>query len=112
MRRDHLLHLLPALALVLLGTAALGYAELRPIKQPRTPFAVLTPNGDAADALRIVAAADGRLISAGGWLGGAVAVSDDPDFAAKLYRAGARLVLRVDGATGCAGLTRTLARTS
>jgi hypothetical protein len=105
-----LCQMLPAAGLVLLGTSALGVAELRPVKQARTPVGIIAA-GDTAETVRLVAAADGRLLSAGGWLGVVYAASDDPEFAAKLYKAGAMLVFRADGAIGCADL-KTQARTS
>lgn len=102
--------ILPSASLVLVGTIALGIAALHPIANARKPVGIIA-SGSAADAARLVAAADGRLISAGGWLGVVTATSDDPDFAAKLYRAGAVLVFRADGAIGCADL-KNPARTS
>jgi hypothetical protein len=101
---------LPAAGLVLLSTAALGVAELHPVTQSRSPVGIIAA-GDAAATVRLVAAADGRLISAGGWLGVVYATSDDPEFAAKLYQAGAVLVFRADSAVGCAD-PKTPARTS
>jgi len=102
--------LLPAAALVLLGTSALGIAELHPVREARTPVGIIA-GGNTADRVRLVAAADGRLVSTGGWLGVVYATSDDPEFAAKLYRAGAALVFRADSAVGCNDL-KSPARTS
>jgi hypothetical protein len=102
--------LLPAAALILLGTGALGVAELHPVEQARAPVGIIA-TGDMADRLRLVAAADGRLMSTGGWLGVVYATSDDPGFAARLYKAGAVLVFRADRAIGCDDL-KSPARTS
>ncbi len=102
--------LLPTAGLVLFGTGALGIAALHPTSDARRPVGIIA-GGDAARTMRMVAAADGRLVSAGGWLGVVYATSDDPDFAARLYRAGAVLVFRADRATGCADL-KPPARTS
>jgi hypothetical protein len=101
---------LPAILLVAGGTIGLGAAELAP-QAPRagrqaTPLGVLVFGRDALESVRVVAAADGRLIGFGGWLHVAVAASDDPDFADRLYRAGATLVFRADGAVGCNDLKR------
>ena len=95
--------MLPAAGLVLFGTAALGIAELHPVHRSLSPVGIIA-RGDAAVTMRLIAAADGRILSAGGWLGVVYAASDDPEFAAKLYRAGAVLVFRADGAIGCADL--------
>ena len=104
--------MLPALALVFCGTAGLAVAELMPQGRAQVPLGVVILGSDGAAAARLVAAADGRLLSYGGWLGSVVAVSDDPDFAARLYRAGASLVFRADGAVVCAATTSTTARPS
>ena len=104
------LQMLPAAGLILVVTAALGVAMLRPAADARKPVGVIAA-GDAADTVRMIATADGRLLSAGGWLGVVFATSDDPEFTAKLYRAGAVLVFRADSAVGCADL-KPPARTS
>jgi hypothetical protein len=102
--------MLPAAVLALFGTAALGAAALHPIRVANVPVGILAP-GDAAQVLRLIAAADGRVIGTGGWMGAVFAASDDPDFADRLYRAGAVLVFRADRAVGCADL-KTIERTS
>ena len=99
----HIIAALPAVALVVGGTVGLAVAELRPRAEPPAPIGILVLGGDTAAAARVVAAADGRLVSAGGWLETVIAVSDDPDFVNKLYRAGASLVFRADNAVGCSG---------
>jgi hypothetical protein len=99
----HVAAALPAVALIAFGTIGLAVAELRPSAETQAPIGILVLGGDSAAAARVVAAADGRLISAGGWLETVIAVSDDPDFVNKLYRAGASLVFRADTAVGCSG---------
>ncbi len=101
--------MLPAAALILLGTGALCVAALRPATDARTPVGIIA-TGNTAHTVRMIAAADGRLLSTGGWLGVVFAASDDPEFAAKLYSAGAVLVFRADSAIGCPDL-KTPART-
>lgn len=91
------------MALVVFGMIGLAIAGLRPSGQDREPIGIIVIGGDAGTAARVVAAADGRLVASGGWLQAVIARSDDPDFVARLYRAGASLVFRADGAVGCAG---------
>jgi len=67
-----------------------------------TPVAVIaSPWAEPGDAMRIVAAADGRVLQTTDGGGVAIATSDSNDFVARLYRSGATLV--VDGAAiaGC-----------
>ena len=67
-----------------------------------TPVAVIaSPWAEPGDAMRIVAAADGRILRATHSGSVAIATSDSNDFVARLYQSGAALV--VDGATlaGC-----------
>ncbi len=99
----HVAAVLPAVALVVCSTVGLAVAELLPSRETGTPVGILIYGHGAADAARVVAAADGRLLSAGGWADTVIAVSDDPDFVNKLYRAGASLVFRADNAVGCGG---------
>jgi hypothetical protein len=96
--------MLPAAALILLGTGALGIVTLHPTTDARRPVGIIA-TGDTARTVRMIAAADGRLLSTAGWLGVVFASSDDPNFTAKLYRAGAMLVFRADSAVGCPDLT-------
>jgi hypothetical protein len=100
---NHLAAALPAVALVVFGTIGLGVAELLPSSETGAPVGILVYGRDSAAAARVIAAADGRLVSAGGWAETVIAVSDDPDFVGKLYRAGASLVFRADNAVGCSG---------
>jgi hypothetical protein len=106
----HLAAALPAAALVAFGTIGLAVAELLPDREAGSPVGILIYGGDAAEAARVVAAADGRLVSAGGWAETVIAVSEDPDFVNKLYRAGASLVFRADGAVGCSGALPTASK--
>jgi hypothetical protein len=99
----HLAAALPAAALVVCGTVGLGIAELLPSGRTGTPVGIMVYGQDSAAAAQVIAAADGRLVSAGGWAETVIAVSDDPDFVSKLYRAGASLVFRADNAVGCSG---------
>jgi hypothetical protein len=99
----HFAAALPAAALAAFGTIGLAVAELLPSGGSGAPVGILVYGGDSAAAARIIAAADGRLVAAGGWAETVVAVSDDPDFVSKLYRAGASLVFRADDALGCSG---------
>jgi hypothetical protein len=104
----HLTAALPAAALVAFGTVGLAVSELLPSGETGSPVGILVYGHGAADAARVIAAADGRLLSAGGWADAVIAVSDQPDFVNKLYRAGASLVFRADGAVGCSGTLPTV----
>jgi len=106
----HLAAALPAAALVVCSTVGLGIAELLPSNEAGTPVGILVYGRDSAAAARVIAAADGRLVSAGGWAETVIAVSDDPDFVSKLYRAGASLVFRADNAVGCSGALTSVSR--
>lgn len=106
----HLAAALPAAVLVAFGTIGLAIAELLPARESGGPVGIIVYHGDAMAAVRIVAAAEGRLLSVGGWAETVIAVSDDPDFVNKLYRAGASLVFRADGAVGCSGALPTASK--
>ena len=58
--------------------------------------------GPTAQALAIVAKANGRILAANNYI--TIARSDDADFVARLYAAGALLVLDAEQAGGCSGL--------
>jgi hypothetical protein len=58
--------------------------------------------GMPAQAVAAIAAADGRVISASRFV--TIARSDDAHFVAKLYAAGALMVLDAEQAGGCSGL--------
>jgi hypothetical protein len=87
---------IPALALSLVGIGALGVAKAWP--DAAQPVAVYSLEGDA---LAAVIAAGGRIVSPGGLDGSIIAVGDTPDFPARLYAAGASLVIRADSTIGC-----------
>jgi len=58
--------------------------------------------GPPAQALAIIAKANGRVLAANDYV--TFARSDDADFVARLYAAGALLVLDAEQAGGCSGL--------
>jgi hypothetical protein len=58
--------------------------------------------GPTAQALVIVAKANGRILAANNYI--TIARSDDADFVTRLYAAGALLVLDAEQAGGCSGL--------
>lgn len=58
--------------------------------------------GPQARALAAVIEADGRVLSSSDYV--TIARSDDPGFVARLYAAGALLVLDAEQAGGCSGL--------
>ena len=60
--------------------------------------------GDPAQAFALVSQANGRVLSAGRYV--TIARSDEPDFVARLYAAGALLVLDAEQAGGCSGGAR------
>ncbi|MEP3279588.1 MAG: hypothetical protein ABJN26_23810 [Stappiaceae bacterium] len=62
------------------------------------------PFTDSSDVYRIISAADGEIIRSGKWSGIAVATSADPDFLARLYKAGALFVSSPIAASGCLAL--------
>jgi len=58
--------------------------------------------GPPAQALAVVVRANGRILASNDYI--TIARSDDPDFVARLYAAGALLVLDAEQAGGCSGL--------
>ena len=58
--------------------------------------------GPPTQALAIIAKANGRVLAASSYI--TIARSDDADFVARLYAAGALLVLDAEQAGGCSGL--------
>jgi hypothetical protein len=94
----------PAAILAVLGVGGVAFARLAPVADAAEPVAVFSLGGDA---LASVLAAGGRILSPGGLPGSIIAIGDAPDFSARLYAAGASLVLRADGALGCAETTAT-----
>lgn len=60
--------------------------------------------GDAAEAIRMITAAGGKVVEVR--KGAVLAVSDRPGFAAALYHQGARLVIEGRIGAGCFGAAR------
>lgn len=62
---------------------------------------VVSPWAPPIEALQVVAAANGRILSAGprNWI--VLARSDGPDFVDRLYASGAWLVIAAEGLRGC-----------
>lgn len=87
-----------AAGVVLLAWTALVAASAF-ATSPGTSVAIFAPPGSA---LAAVTAADGRLVDVGTFV--AIARFDDPGFVARLYAAGALLVLDARMAGGCTGL--------
>jgi hypothetical protein len=84
----------PCLALLVFGFAGLAAPQILPSDGERV--AVFAPG---ADALGIVATADGEALAA--TTTGMIAISAEPGFVGRLYHSGAWLVLRFDGLLGC-----------
>jgi len=78
--------------------------QLQP--RPGQPVAAWFPQGDGA-AITAVAKAEGGVLSAGPLRGVIQAQSDAPDFAARLRKAGAILVLASPAGAGCAPIQAT-----
>ena len=89
----------PAAILAVLSLTGVAFARLVPAADAAEPVAVFQLDGDA---LASVIAAGGRILSPGGLPGSVIAIGDAPDFSSRLYAAGASLVLRAEGAMGCA----------
>ena len=91
---------LPALVLAVLGVGAIGFASVWPHQADAAsqPLAVFAWNRDAVG---VVVAAGGRIVSPGRVPGSIIAIADDPQILDRLYQSGAILVLRADGAVGC-----------
>jgi len=86
-----------ATALVAGGWLAVVIA-LTFISAPGKSMAIVGPT---AQALVIVAKANGRILAANNYV--TIARSDDADFVTRLYAAGALLVLDAEQAGGCSG---------
>jgi hypothetical protein len=89
----------PCCLLLVCGFAGIAAPQVLPAAGERV--AVVAPG---ADAVRIVARAGGNALTTTDT--GVVAVSNDPEFVARLYRSEAWLVLRFDGVIGCLDPTR------
>lgn len=91
---------LPALALLLASTVAVGWLELRP-RDDRFVAAVFPPWWGGARSIAAVAEADGAVMGQGG-LGSIVLTrSDREGFAERLHRTGAWLLLEPSALIGC-----------
>jgi hypothetical protein len=84
----------PCCLLLVCGFAGIAAPQVLPVAGERV--AVIAPD---ADAVRIVARSGGNVLTTTDT--GVIAVSNDPEFVARLYRSGAWLVLRFDGVIGC-----------
>src|ERR1700704_5185345 len=87
-----------AIALVVCGWLAVVIARTFG-SAPGKSMAVIGP---PAETLAIIAKANGRVLAASNYV--TLARSDDADFVARLYAAGALLVLDAEQAGGCSGL--------
>ena len=87
-----------AIALVACGWLAVVIA-LTFGSAPGKSMAIIGPPGQA---LAAIAKANGRVLAAGDYV--TFARSDDPGFVARLYAAGALVVLDAEQAGGCSGL--------
>jgi len=87
-----------AIALVMCGWLAVIVA-LTFGSAPGKSMAIV---GSPAEALAVIARANGRVLAANNYV--TFARSDDSDFVARLYAAGALLVLDAEQAGGCSGL--------
>jgi hypothetical protein len=82
--------------------AGLLPAGLALAPQAGTPVAVIaSPWAEPGDSMRIVAAADGRILQATHGGGVVIATSDSNDFVARLYQSGAALVVNGAALAGC-----------
>lgn len=106
-RKSNLRAVVPALCLALIGVGAIGFSSVWPHRAAAAnrPLAVFALQRDA---IAVVVDAGARIVSPGNLPGSVIAIADDPDILARLYEAGALLVLRADAAIGCApGITVT-----
>jgi hypothetical protein len=87
-----------AIALVVFGWLALVVA-LTFCSAPGKSMAIVGPQSQA---LAAIARADGRILASNDYV--TIARSDDAGFVARLYAAGALLVLDAEQAGGCSGL--------
>lgn len=73
------------------------------VARPVVPFVLVitNPAGNAEGNMAVIAAAGGNFVWAGRYPWISVAQSDDPDFATRLFQAGAYLVLNHGLAVGC-----------
>jgi len=91
----------PAVAAAVFGLFALSCASLLLDRAEGEYLVVGSPFQAPRDLLLTIAAADGAVAASGGFENMMVAVSDQPDFAARLRAAGALIVLPVPRVFGC-----------
>ncbi|HYH39662.1 MAG TPA: hypothetical protein VD860_15675 [Azospirillum sp.] len=97
--------------LLLAGSLAATLAlQLAPPEGSGLVAAWFPPGVAPGEAVGRIAAADGRLVTAGGVAGLWIVFSEETGFAGRLYDAGAWLVLNAEGASGCLGNGRRLPR--
>jgi hypothetical protein len=93
-------HFVMAAGFVLVAGGMPAALALAP--QPGEPVAVIAfPWADSAAAMRIVGAAGGLLLEAPHHGRIAIATSAEPEFAGRLYRSGAALVVDAASVVGC-----------
>ena len=95
-----------AITLVIVGWLAVVVA-LTFGSAPGKSMAIIGP---PSQALAVVAKANGRILASNDYV--TIARSDDAGFVARLYAAGALLVLDAEQAGGCSGLPPSLAASS
>jgi len=93
----------PAGLLLAVSLAATAALHLAPSETAGMVAAWFPPGVSSGDAVRRIAEADGRLVTAGGMSGVWIVHSDQAGFASRLYGAGAWLVVDAEGASGCLG---------
>ncbi|RRH78174.1 hypothetical protein [Falsigemmobacter faecalis] len=91
----------PALTAALFGLFALTSASLLLDRAEGEYLVIGSPFETPRALLLTIAAADGAIAATGGFDNMMVAVSDQPDFAARLRAAGALMVLPVPRVFGC-----------
>ncbi|MFC0281117.1 hypothetical protein ACFOHK_17595 [Falsigemmobacter intermedius] len=91
----------PALTAAFLGLTTLAGVSLFADRAEGEYLVIGSPFAASRDLLLTIAAADGAVAAAGGFENMMVAVSDKPDFAARLRAAGALMVLPVPRVFGC-----------
>jgi len=95
--------------LLLAGSLAATLAlHLAPPAAAGMVAAYFPPGATSAETVLRIAAADGRLVTAGGVPGMWIVQSDRAGFPARLYEAGAWFVFDAEGASGCLGNGRRL----
>ncbi|HYD65033.1 hypothetical protein [Azospirillum sp.] len=101
----------PAGLLLAASLAAVVALRLAPPDAAGIVAAYFPPTLDTGDAVRRIAAADGRLVTAGGVSGMWLVQSDESGLPERLYRAGAWFVFDAEGASGCLGNGRRIPNT-